>query len=168
MGRHWVVDKNGAPAYVGFKGSPRLSGYVPVGGTDKGGGAAKVTWTFKSGKVKRLRLWKKAEKAAPPPPPGGFVRVTVGAGISAEQKRMSFTYAEVVRNRDRDVEAAKKRGREALVKALPGMVAREMGNGRYKSSEAWAAYLRDNVGFNESVQSTRETSLRVFFDDWSN
>jgi len=165
MGRHWVERSDGVIQRYNIAERTFKVNYVPVGGYDRGGGAAKVT---RGGR--RVRLWKRRpEKAAPPPPPGGlFVRVTVGAGISAEKRRMSFTYQEIVRNRDGDIEAAKLRGREAIRRALPGMVAREMGNGRYKSSEAWAAYLRDNVGFNESVQSTRETSLRVFFDDWSN
>ena len=64
MGRHWVINKNGSPSYVPFKGSPRDRGYVPYGRTDKGGGASKINWGFKGGD-KRIRLWKKREPDVP-------------------------------------------------------------------------------------------------------
>ena len=100
---------------------------------------------------------------------GGFVRVTVGVGISAEKRKLSYTYTEITRNRVADVEAAQLRGREKLAERLPDMVAREMGNNSYRTVKAWADYLRDNAGYvNRATQPTRETSLKVFFDDWSN
>jgi len=58
VARHWVLGSDGKPRTVGFKGSPRDKGWVPYGKTDKGGGASKVTWPFKSGS-KRVRLWRR-------------------------------------------------------------------------------------------------------------
>lgn len=113
----------------------------------------------------RQRYWKTVTRKVKIKPPRRFSRVTVGAGISAEKRRMSFTYVEIVH--EGDEEEAQRRGEEALKKALPDMVAREMGNPGYKTVKSWADYLRDNVTFNTEVTGTRETSLKVFFDDWS-
>ena len=58
LGRHWVLGSDGRPRTTEFKGSPRGSGWIPYGKTDKGGGASKINWSFKKGD-KRIRLWKR-------------------------------------------------------------------------------------------------------------